>query len=93
MPLNEIQEKMCSESRWDFSDLKAVFLRDVTYSRASRYRDCDYGEERSDLRNRSTRRSRTRTFVPGSGFGWSGKRLHSAVFWFLMGSAVTLSMI
>jgi multimeric flavodoxin WrbA len=26
MPLNEIQEKMCSESKWDFSDLKALFL-------------------------------------------------------------------
>jgi multimeric flavodoxin WrbA len=26
MQLNQKQEKMCSESRWDFSDLKAVFL-------------------------------------------------------------------
>ncbi len=26
MELNEQQEKMCSESRWDFSDLSAVFL-------------------------------------------------------------------
>jgi len=26
MTLNEKQEKMCTESRWDFSDLKAVFL-------------------------------------------------------------------
>jgi multimeric flavodoxin WrbA len=26
MPLNEKQEALCSESRWDFSDLKAIFL-------------------------------------------------------------------
>ena len=26
MPLNETQERLCSESRWDFSDLKAMFL-------------------------------------------------------------------
>ena len=26
MPLSEKQEQMCSESKWDFSDLKAVFL-------------------------------------------------------------------
>ena len=26
MALNEKQEKMCSESKWDFSDLKALFL-------------------------------------------------------------------
>ena len=24
--LNELQEKWCSESKWDFSDLKALFL-------------------------------------------------------------------
>ncbi len=24
--LNELQEKWCSESTWDFSDLKALFL-------------------------------------------------------------------
>ena len=24
--LNELQERWCSESRWDFSDLKALFL-------------------------------------------------------------------
>ena len=24
--LNELQEKFCSESTWDFSDLKALFL-------------------------------------------------------------------
>ncbi len=26
MSLNEKQEKLCAESKWDFSDLKAVFL-------------------------------------------------------------------
>ena len=26
MPLNEQQKRMCSESTWDFSDLKALFL-------------------------------------------------------------------
>ncbi len=26
MPLNEKQEQMCSESKWDFSDLKAMVL-------------------------------------------------------------------
>ena len=26
MPLNEKQEQLCSESQWDFSDLKAIFL-------------------------------------------------------------------
>ena len=26
MVLNEQQEAMCSDSRWDFSDLKALFL-------------------------------------------------------------------
>ena len=26
MPLSDKQEQMCSESKWDFSDLKAVFL-------------------------------------------------------------------
>ena len=26
MPLSEKQEQMCTESRWDFSDLRAVFL-------------------------------------------------------------------
>ena len=26
MPLNEKQEQLCSESKWDFSDLKALFL-------------------------------------------------------------------
>ena len=26
MPLNDMQEELCSESRWDFSDLKALFL-------------------------------------------------------------------
>ena len=26
MPLSEKQEQMCSESKWDFSDLKALFL-------------------------------------------------------------------
>ncbi len=26
MPLSEKQEQMCSESKWDFSDLKAMFL-------------------------------------------------------------------
>ena len=24
--LNELQEQWCSESKWDFSDLKALFL-------------------------------------------------------------------
>ncbi len=26
MALNEQQERMCAESRWDFSDLRALFL-------------------------------------------------------------------
>ena len=29
MSLNEKQERMCTESRWDFSDLKAVFLNSM----------------------------------------------------------------
>jgi hypothetical protein len=35
MALNEQQEKLCDDSRWDFSDLNAIFLNCTSSARRS----------------------------------------------------------
>ena len=54
MELNQQQEQMCEQTKWDFSDLKALFLnctlkkspRALAYSGPDRDLEGDHGEKR-----------------------------------------------